>query len=84
MVLEGLMVSERLMAGNREGGLLAAQKNLERYGEDFYRVIGRKGGLKTHIDGSKPKGFATNIPLAREAGRRGGKKSKRRPSDRNA
>ena len=43
-----------------------------RYGEDYFRNIGRKGGLK-----KVPKGFAANPELAREAGSKGGKKSKR-------
>lgn len=40
---------------------------IERYGEDYFRNIGRKGG-----SACVPKGFATNPELAKEAGRRSG------------
>jgi general stress protein YciG len=61
------------MSGTREGGLTAAATNKARYGKDFYRKIGAVGGKK-----STTGGFAANPELAREAGRKGGKKSKRR------
>lgn len=60
------------MSATRIGGLKAAKTNKERHGEDFYVNIGRMGGLK-----SRGGGFAANRELAREAGRKGGKKSKR-------
>ena len=60
------------MAGNREGGKKAAVRNKELHGEDFYSRIGRKGGKNGHTGG-----FASNPELAREAGRKGGKKSRR-------
>jgi len=41
-----------------------------RYGDDFYVRIGRMGGSAPH---SKPRGFAANPSLAREAGIKGGK-----------
>lgn len=62
------------MSGTPAGGKLAAQRNKERHGEDFYVKIGTLGGTK-----SRNGGFAQNRELAREAGRRGGKMS-RRPS----
>lgn len=65
------------MAGTKSGGRNAAQTNIRKYGEDFYRRIGAKGGTKGKKDGTI-KGFALNLDLAREAGRRGGLKSKRR------
>jgi len=40
---------------------------IERYGEDYFRNIGRKGG-----QACVPKGFAANPELAREAGRKSG------------
>lgn len=39
--------------GRREGGLAAAKINKQRYGEDFYRVIGAMGGRSS----SAGKGF---------------------------
>lgn len=60
------------MAGTVSGGKLAAQTNKQRYGADFYRVIGAAGG---HI--STGGGFAKNRKLAQEAGRKGGKASRR-------
>ena len=70
---EELDKAEReIMAGNRAGGIKAALKNKQLHGEDFYQRIGRKGGKNGHTGG-----FASNPELAREAGRKGGKKSRR-------
>lgn len=55
-----------------EGGKKAAATNKERYGADFYVNIGALGGRK-----SRGGGFAANPELAREAGRKGGKKSRK-------
>lgn len=60
------------MSGNRAGGKLAAQKNKERFGEDFYCMIGSRGG-KAKV----PKGFAVNRELASKAGAKGGRISRR-------
>ena len=62
------------MSGTIAGGRKARDANYKRFGKDFYRNIGRKGGL---VITDKPKGFAANIELAREAGRKGGKISRR-------
>lgn len=62
------------MAGTKEGGLKAAATNKEKYGLEFYREIGRKGGQNGHTGG-----FAANRTLARLAGAKGGKISKRGP-----
>lgn len=59
------------MAGTVEGGKLAAKKNLER-DPDFYKRIGSIGGKNGHTGG-----FAANPELARIAGAKGGKKSRR-------
>ena len=64
------------MSGNKAGGIKAAQTNKERYGDDWYKILGAKGGKVLGV-----KGFATNKELAREAGRKGGKVSKRRKKE---
>jgi len=60
------------MSGTVSGGKLAAQKNKERFGEDFYCMIGSRGG-KAKV----PKGFAVNRELASQAGAKGGRISRR-------
>ena len=61
------------MSGSRLGGLKAAETNKQKYGREFYQNIGRKGG-KACV----PKGFALmDIEKIKNAGRRGGKISKR-------
>lgn len=52
----------------------------KKYGEnwkEFMRKIGSKGGSADH---SKPRGFALYPEIAVEAGRKGGRISRRRPS----
>lgn len=61
------------MSGSREGGLKAKQTILAR-DKDFYKRIGRLGGM---TETSEPKGFACNPELARKAGAKGGHISKR-------
>ena len=61
------------MAGTKLGGQKAAATNKTRHGKDFYANIGRKGGSVKGTMG----GFAANPALAREAGRKGGKASRR-------
>ena len=60
------------MSGTKIGGAKAAKTNIERYGNDFYKQIGAKGGRNGHTGG-----FAANPALARIAGAKGGRKSKR-------
>ncbi|WP_160669024.1 KGG domain-containing protein [Pseudarthrobacter sp. ATCC 49987] len=60
------------MAGTVEGGKLAAQKNKELHGADFYARIGAKGGANGNTGG-----FAADPELARIAGAKGGRKSRR-------
>ena len=60
------------MPGNHTGGLRTAQTIKKKYGPDYYREIGRKGGKKL-----VPKGFAINRDLARKCGQVGGRLSKR-------
>jgi uncharacterized protein len=64
------------MPGTRLGGRKAASTNKQRYGINFYETIGRLGGRK-----SRGGGFAKNPELARVAGQRGGKASRRRKAD---
>lgn len=61
------------MAGTKKGGLKAAAKNLEK-NPNFYAEIGAKGGRNGNTGG-----FAANPELARIAGRKGGRKSRRKP-----
>jgi general stress protein YciG len=60
------------MAGTQTGGLKAAKTNKERYGDNYYAEMGRKGGKRGHGGG-----FASNPALARMAGAKGGSRSKR-------
>lgn len=60
------------MAGTRLGGMRAAETNKKLHGADFYAKIGRKGGQNGHTGG-----FAANPELAKIAGAKGGRKSKR-------
>ena len=63
------------MSGTKAGGLKAAKVNKKKYGSDFYKNIGRKGGQNGHTGG-----FASNPALARLAGAKGGRISRRGPS----
>lgn len=76
------------MSGTKKGGLKAARTNLEKYGDDFYKRIGHKGGIK-----GKTGGFASQLvdkngltgpERARIAGAKGGSKSRRGPAERRA
>jgi len=60
------------MAGTPNGGKLAAATNIKKYGADFYAKIGAKGGLNGHTGG-----FYANRELARIAGAKGGRISRR-------
>ena len=60
------------MSGTKAGGLKASITNIKLHGSDFYKRIGKIGGRNGHTGG-----FATNRELAAEAGRKGGKISKR-------
>jgi len=61
------------MSATRAGGLKAAATNKILYGEEYYIMIGRAGGVVKN----KKKGFGSNRELARIAGSRGGKVSRR-------
>jgi general stress protein YciG len=71
--MELILISGEKMAGTKEGGVKAAETNKARHGKDFYKNIGGKGGKAVGVK----KGFAANPDLARKAGKKGGKISKR-------
>ena len=64
------------MAQTKEGAKKAVFSIKERHGEDFYKIIGAKGGVKGAEHGVI-KGFALDRQRAIEAGKIGGKISKR-------
>ena len=64
------------MAGTKAGGKAAATTNKTKYGSDFYAKIGAKGGKK-----GKTGGFYGNRELARIAGAKGGRISRRTKSE---
>lgn len=72
------------MSGTKAGGLKARERNLEKYGPDFYKRIGAKGGRN-----GKTGGFASDVvgddgltgkERAKIAGAKGGKISRRGPA----
>jgi hypothetical protein len=60
------------MGGNKLGGEKAAATIISRYGPNFYRRIGAKGG-----HGGRTGGFYARRDLARKAGKIGGHNSSR-------
>lgn len=64
------------MAGTKDGGTKAAATNKAKHGKDFYARIGAMGGKK-----GRTGGFAANPELARIAGAKGGRISRRRKKD---
>jgi general stress protein YciG len=73
------------MAGTKEGGVKASITNKAKYGSEFYKTIGRRGGKATGI-----KGFASGVvgkdgltgrQRAKLAGQKGGAISKRGPKN---
>jgi general stress protein YciG len=63
------------MPGTKAGAKKAAATNKARHGANFYAEIGRKGGKMGHTGG-----FAANRELARIAGAKGGRISRRGPA----
>ena len=61
------------MAGTKQGGVKAAATNKTKHGADFYARIGAKGGRNGNTGG-----FAANPELARIAGAKGGRVSRRK------
>ncbi|MBI5906746.1 hypothetical protein HY857_01690 [Candidatus Saccharibacteria bacterium] len=60
------------MAGTKKGGAKAAATNRTKYGADFYARIGSMGGKL-----GRTGGFYANRELARQAGAKGGRISRR-------
>jgi general stress protein YciG len=63
------------MAGTKQGGARAAATNKAKYGSDFYARIGQSGGKV-----GRTGGFYANRDLARKAGAKGGRISRRSKS----
>jgi uncharacterized protein len=61
------------MAGTKAGGQKAAATNKAKYGKDFYARIGQMGGQL-----GRTGGFYANRDLARIAGAKGGRISRRK------
>lgn len=72
------------MAGNRAGGLKAAETNKRRQGADFYARIGRRGGMNGNTGGFASDKVGADGLTGKEravlAGRKGGTVSKRGPA----
>lgn len=66
------------MSGTKEGAQQTYKAILKKYGNDFYSIIGAKGG-KSNRGGWNRRGFGTNRELASKVGFVGGSISKRRP-----
>jgi general stress protein YciG len=62
------------MGNTPEGARRARDTNMRKYGQDFYVRIGSMGGKASHTGG-----FYARRDIAREAGRKGGLKSRRGP-----
>lgn len=69
------------MSGTKAGGEKARNKILKKFGEDWFKLIGRKGGKKSSTGGFASykvgKDGLTGVERARIAGRKGGQVSKR-------
>lgn len=59
------------MSGTKTGGSKSSITNKERHGEDFYCLIGSKGGSRK----VKTKGFGASNERAKTAGLKGGSRS---------
>ena len=63
------------MTQTKSGAQKAVETNKRKYGDDFYARIGQKGGRNGHNGG-----FAANPELAKIAGAKGGRISRRGPA----
>lgn len=68
------------MSGTKAGGQKAKMTNFEKYGKDFYKNIGQKGGKNGHTGGFAStvvgEDGLTGLQRARIAGAKGGRISK--------
>ena len=62
------------MAGTQAGGRKTAITNKEKHGDDYYARLGKKGGSVKHPE---TRWFTLYPELAKKAGKKGGKISKR-------
>lgn len=72
------------MGGTKEGAAKAKQTIIAKHGSGYWAVIGKKGADSYNAmpkETRKPRGFAANRDLAREAGARGGTISRRKKPD---
>lgn len=73
------------MAGTKIGGAKAAETNRLRHGDDFYKLIGSRGGKISKGGGFKSDRVGSDGLTGREraslAGRKGGRRSRRGPSE---
>ena len=67
------------MSGTVAGGIKTREIFYEKYGRDYFKNIGRKGGKACN----PYKGFGSSPERAMEAGRKGGKISKRGKAKKN-
>lgn len=71
------------MSGTIAGGRKASRTNLARHGKDFYSIIGAEGGRAGHTGGFAHDGrswfekLIRKPKLAKTAGAKGGRKSRR-------
>ena len=63
------------MAGTKAGGMKTKETIRKKFGPNYYAEIGAKGGRNGHTGG-----FYSDRELARKAGAKGGKISKRGPA----
>lgn len=70
---------EAIIAGTKKGGLRAAATNKRLHGADFYARIGAKGG-RSGFGPDYKGGFGGDRELARRAGAKGGRISRRGPA----
>lgn len=63
------------MAGTVAGAKKATETIKKKYGQEYFRRIGQKGGISGNTGG-----FYGNPEKAREAGHKGGHRSKRGPA----
>lgn len=66
------------MPGTKSGGVKARDANYAKHGKDFYKRIGKMGGQSGRGPNYKG-GFASDPELARRAGQKGGRISRRGP-----